>query len=224
MAWPLLRAWNRLARGVPLERFIPRSTVAVIASMVLFWWLYGYVWPWPRFLFYVWISIVTLLVFSQFWSWASQLLDPRQARRLFAFVLSGALVGGVAGGQVATMVTRWIDARATLLAAAAILLATLPLIARIRTLSAGVGPDGAPPLDRRAHRRCRRLAARDLALAPPALGGGADVPVDHGGRDHRPPVQLGSRAGDRPARPAHHDLRQFLQRDGAALLRRSSSC
>ena len=52
-----------------------------------------------------------------------QLLDPRQARRLFAFVLSGALVGGVAGGQVATMVTRWIDARATP-AAAAILLAT----------------------------------------------------------------------------------------------------
>ena len=51
-------------------------------------------------------------------------------------------MGGVAGGQVATMVTRWIDARATLLAAAAILLATLPLIARIRTLSAGVGPDG----------------------------------------------------------------------------------
>ncbi|HEX2464302.1 MAG TPA: HEAT repeat domain-containing protein [Thermoanaerobaculia bacterium] len=144
MAWPLLRAWNRLARGVPLARFIPRSTVAVIASMVLFWWLYGYVWPWPRFLFYVWISIVTLLVFSQFWSWASQLLDPRQARRLFAFVLSGALVGGVAGGQVATTVTRWIDARATLLAAAAILLATLPLIARIRTLSAGVGPDGRP--------------------------------------------------------------------------------
>ena len=23
MAWPLLRAWNRMARGVPLERFIP---------------------------------------------------------------------------------------------------------------------------------------------------------------------------------------------------------
>jgi AAA family ATP:ADP antiporter len=144
MAWPLLRAWNRLAAGIPLERFIPRSTVAVISSLVLFWWLYGYPWPWPRFLFYVWMSIVTLLVFSQFWSWASHLLDPRQARRLFAFVLSGSLVGGVAGGQVATLVTRWIGARATLLASAAILLATLPVIARIRTLSAIAGPDGRP--------------------------------------------------------------------------------
>jgi AAA family ATP:ADP antiporter len=142
MAWPLLRAWNRLAAGVPLERFIPRSTVAVILSLALFWWLYGYPWPWPRFLFYVWMSIVTLLVFSQFWSWASQILDPRQARRLFAFVLSGALVGGVAGGQVASLVARWIDARATLLASAGILLATLPLIARIRTLAADV--DGGP--------------------------------------------------------------------------------
>ena len=106
--------------------------------------------------------------------------------------------------------------RATLLAAAAILLATLPLIASARSRRASVPT--AMPLDRRAHRRCGRLAARDLALATPALGGGADVPVDHGGRDHRPPVQLGSRAGDRPTRPAHRDLRQFLQRDGAALL------
>ena len=140
MAWPLLKAWNRLAAGVPLERFIPRSTVGVIASLVLFWWLYGYPWAWPRFVFYVWMSIVTLLVFSQFWSWASHLLDPRQARRLFAFVLSGSLVGGVVGGQVASLVARFVGARATLLAAAAILLSTLPLIARIRSLAPAVAP------------------------------------------------------------------------------------
>jgi AAA family ATP:ADP antiporter len=144
-AWPLLQAWNRLAGGSSLERLIPRSTLGVIASLGLFWWLYGHPWPWSRFVFYVWISIVTLLVFSQFWSWASQLLDPRQARRLFAFVLSGALVGGVAGGQVAALVSRWIDARSTLLAAALLLASTLPLVARIRRLSAQARPPGQPP-------------------------------------------------------------------------------
>jgi ATP:ADP antiporter, AAA family len=144
-AWPLLQAWNRLAGGSSLERLVPRSTLGVIASLVLFWWLYGHPWPWARFVFYVWISIVTLLLFSQFWSWASQLLDPRQARRLFAFILSGALVGGVAGGQVAALASRWIDARATLLASAALLATTLPLQARIRRLAAAARGKGQPP-------------------------------------------------------------------------------
>jgi AAA family ATP:ADP antiporter len=139
VAWPVLRGFNRLAGGSVLDRVIPRTTLVVIGSLVLFWWLYGYPWPWPRFVFYVWISIVTLLVFSQFWSWASQLLDPRQARRLFAFVLSGALVGGIGGGQVAALSSRWLDTRSTLLASALLLAATLPLVARIRALGSAVG-------------------------------------------------------------------------------------
>jgi len=145
VAWPLLRAWTRLSRGAALDRVIPRSTAVVIGSLVLFWWLYSQPWPWARFVFYVWISIVTLLVFSQFWSWASQLLDPRQARRLFAFVLSGALVGGVAGGQVAVLASRGLGARSTLLASAALLAATLPLVTRIRSVSrvAGTRPTAA---------------------------------------------------------------------------------
>ncbi|MEE2776258.1 MAG: hypothetical protein VYE73_05790 [Acidobacteriota bacterium] len=35
---------------------------------------------------------MTLLVFSQFWSWTNEVLHPRQARRLFAFILSGGLL------------------------------------------------------------------------------------------------------------------------------------
>jgi AAA family ATP:ADP antiporter len=144
MAWPLLHAWNRLARGYTLERLVPRSTMGVIGCLVVFWWLYGHPWPWARFVFYVWISIITLLVFSQFWSWASHLLDPRQARRLFAFILSGALVGGVAGGQVASLVSRWLDARSTLLAAAALLAGTLPIVYRIRRLPSAGASTAAP--------------------------------------------------------------------------------
>jgi AAA family ATP:ADP antiporter len=104
--------------------------------------------------FYVWISIVTLLVFTQFGSWASQLLDPRQARRLFAFVLSGALVGGIGGGQVAALSSRWLGSRSTLLASAVLLAATLPLVARIRALAGIAGAS-------------RPLAARAGDVAPP---------------------------------------------------------
>jgi AAA family ATP:ADP antiporter len=127
-AYPLVRGYTRIAARVPLDQLVPRSTLAVIAGLVLFWWLFGYTSAEIRFVFYVWISITTLLAFSQFWTWTAEVLDSRQARRLFAFVLSGQLIGGVAGGQIARLVAIGFDSRATLLAGALLLAGTLVVV------------------------------------------------------------------------------------------------
>ena len=72
--------------------------------MGLFWWLY-------RFslavgaggAFYVWVTITFGATVSQFWSFANNVFDARQARRLFGLVTAGGLLGGIAGGQIARL-------------------------------------------------------------------------------------------------------------------------
>ena len=46
-------------------------------SIVAFWTLFGLPSAWIPFVFYIWISTVTIMMVSQFWTYANQALDPR---------------------------------------------------------------------------------------------------------------------------------------------------
>ncbi len=65
--------------------------------------------------------------------------DPRQARRLFAFIGAGGLLGAMFGGLLAAAVTRVAGTRFTLLAAAALLL-SLPLLVVLIERARGTAP------------------------------------------------------------------------------------
>jgi AAA family ATP:ADP antiporter len=125
----------------------------VAASMLLFWWLFQFPWAWIPFVLYVWISIAYVMNVSQFWSFSNHLLDPRQARRLFGFIGAGGLLGGIAGGQIARLVSELVDTRTTFLVAALILMLTTGLIYLIhyrRPAESGVeaGAAGMAKLDK----------------------------------------------------------------------------
>lgn len=147
-AYPLVRSYSYLAGRISLDRLVPRSMLFVIAGLACFWWLFGLPQPWIRFVFYIWISIITLLAFSQFWTWVAEVLDSRQARRLYAFILSGQLLGGVAGGQIARLVADAFGSRATLIAGAALLGGTFALVPLV--LSAQQQRSGVPRAPREA--------------------------------------------------------------------------
>ena len=102
-SYPVLRLYAGLADRISHRRLIPTTTLAIAATMIAFWWLFQYEWWWLPFLLYVWIGITYALNYSQFWSFSAQVLDPRQAKRLFGFIGAGGLLGGVAGGQVARL-------------------------------------------------------------------------------------------------------------------------
>jgi AAA family ATP:ADP antiporter len=51
--------------------------------------------------FYVWFNVFTLVLVSQFFTLGGDLFDPRQAKRIFGFIGTGGLVGGVVGSAVA---------------------------------------------------------------------------------------------------------------------------
>ena len=121
-SYPILRLFIGLADRVPRHHLIAGSCAIISASMMLFWWLFQFEWRWVPFALYVWMSIAYVMNVSQFWSFSNHVLDPRQAKRLFGFVGAGGLLGGIAGGQLAKVISSVADTRTTFPVAAAILI------------------------------------------------------------------------------------------------------
>ncbi len=74
---------------------------------------------------YVACFLMKGIVFLQFWLLAGDLLDLRQAKRLFPVLLGFSLVGGVAASIVASILPRWLPTEALLAAAGVLLLAAI---------------------------------------------------------------------------------------------------
>ena len=149
---PVLILYFRAASRVRLPMLILAGNLLHVLGLVLFFYLFGLGRNWVSALYYVWLGMAFAIAVSQFWTYANQVFDPRQARRLFAFIGAGGLLGAVLGGFLAAAVTRLAGTRFTLLAAAALLLA-LPLLVVLTERARG--PTPAVPRSRRRHRRSR---------------------------------------------------------------------
>jgi AAA family ATP:ADP antiporter len=153
ISYPFLRAYGRIADRTRRDTLIFATCAITAATMVGFWWLFQFTWPLVSFAFYVWISITVVVLVSQFWSFATHVFDPRQAKRLFAFVGAGGLLGGALGGQIARLATTYVATRYALLVAAALLVAVAVLVRVNRRLpraadeSRAAGTNGLAALD-----------------------------------------------------------------------------
>ncbi len=126
---PALRLHNLWVDRWPLSRVLAISSLCVAAGTGVFWWLLDFDAPWIRVLFFVWVAVVGILLVSQLWMFASQLLDPRQAKRLFGFIGGGGLLGAISGGQIASWSSRLLNPLAGLVFAVLALLAVATIIA-----------------------------------------------------------------------------------------------
>ncbi len=124
---PVLVLYSRAASRLRLPMLILAGTLLHVFGLVLFFYLFGLGQKWVAALYYIWLGMAFAIAVSQFWTYANLVFDPRQARRLFAFIGAGGLLGAMLGGLMAAGVTRVAGTRFTLLAAAALLL-TLPLL------------------------------------------------------------------------------------------------
>ncbi|HVS03599.1 MAG TPA: Npt1/Npt2 family nucleotide transporter [Thermoanaerobaculia bacterium] len=143
LSYPFLWLFSRFVDRTARHHLLAATSAIIGASMVLFWWLFGFGAAWVAVAFYVWISLVYVMNVSQFWSFANHVLDPRQARRLFAFVGAGGLLGGILGGQVARVVSGIVSTRSTFLVAAGILGLSTVLIYVIHGMQRRRGYTGA---------------------------------------------------------------------------------
>jgi AAA family ATP:ADP antiporter len=144
VSWPLLALYIRHADRLSRHRLIAATCGAVSLGVLGFWWLYGFGWTWVPAAFYVFVSVAFVATVSQFWSFASHLLDARQAKRLFGLIGAGGLLGGIAGGQIARLAAVTLGARSALLVAAAFLLGAVGLMVPMsRRQTAGPAPAAA---------------------------------------------------------------------------------
>jgi AAA family ATP:ADP antiporter len=107
---------------------------------LLFWTLGSGSNPWSVRALYVWTGLVSTLTAVQFWLVVDELYTITQAKRLYNVIGLGSLLGAVAGGVLARLVTGWFDAHQLVLASAILMALT------------GIGPAlflwrpaGAPP-------------------------------------------------------------------------------
>jgi AAA family ATP:ADP antiporter len=165
---PIVYLYGRLADRLSPARLTILTCGSTAGGLAVFWWLYGITTSWVPFVFYLWITVVIALNLSQIWAFAAQLFDPRQAKRVFAFLGAGGLLGGIAGGQTAVLATQMADTRAALLAGAIALVAAAFLVAqaaRLAGLAARQKADGGGKPARALAEVARSPQLRMMAIA-----------------------------------------------------------
>lgn len=97
------------------------------------------------FAFYLFVDLYVTVMVALFWSLAHEATPPAQARRIYALVGAGGILGGIAGSALTGWLSPFAPPEALLWIAAA-LLAPLPLLARALEPPDGGGENGSPGL------------------------------------------------------------------------------
>jgi ATP:ADP antiporter, AAA family len=145
----LMIGYTRVFTALPRRWALTIAQGVMASAMVLFWALFLTGSAWVSVAFYVWGSLLGVLLTSQFWTLANGIYDPRQAKRLFGFVGGGITLGGMAGSGLTALIVKEVGANTLLLVSAAGLFASTAtvffVIGRERqavAAAATVGEDG----------------------------------------------------------------------------------
>jgi AAA family ATP:ADP antiporter len=134
--WIAVVLYVRLAPRARLVPLFRGTLVFLIANLFGFWWLLPRAGGWILAIFYIWAKLYAVLLPSQFWLLANELLDPRTARRLFAPLGAGGILGSIAGSAMAGWLAHPLGTRALLLAAAGVLLVAIAMLQFVTISSA----------------------------------------------------------------------------------------
>ena len=150
--------FGALVARKPRRVFVPAVMHAFAASFVVFYVLLSVLEGRPRLLtgrfFFVYASVLNLLVISVFWGFLADLFRSEQAKRLFGFIGLGGTVGGIVGGSVTVVLAQRLGPLPLLLVAAAMFEAgvlCLHRLARVFRVDAGAEEraagerEGVPP-------------------------------------------------------------------------------
>ncbi|TVZ16999.1 NTP/NDP exchange transporter [Maribacter sp. MAR_2009_72] len=81
--------------------------------------------------FYIWVAIYAVLSASQFWVLANLVFNIREAKRLFGFIGSGAIIGGIFGGYLTSILAPLIGNENLMFVASLLLFFCIPLLRKI---------------------------------------------------------------------------------------------
>lgn len=104
------------------------SLVLIGAALLLF---FGQLKGWMLYFFYAWVAIYGVLSASQFWVLANLVFNVRDAKRLFGFIGSGAILGGLLGGYLTSLFAPILGNEFMIVLASTMLISLLPLLNKI---------------------------------------------------------------------------------------------
>jgi AAA family ATP:ADP antiporter len=96
--------------------------------------------------FFVWVGVFNMMVVAQLWSFANDLFEPEQGKRLFALVALGASLGAAFGSKVAGWLVEPLGVYALLLVSAFVLVLCAFLFVASERLAADLRKRSAGPL------------------------------------------------------------------------------
>lgn len=126
LMFAIVPVYGALASRLPRRRLINGVTAFFVVCLPVFYLLAERGAP-IGVVFFLWIGVFSLMVIAQFWAYANDIYTPEQGMRLFAIIAFGASSGAVAGSWVSGHLIDLIGVNALLLAAAAVLAASLGL-------------------------------------------------------------------------------------------------
>ncbi|GAA3597683.1 Npt1/Npt2 family nucleotide transporter [Flavivirga amylovorans] len=86
---------------------------------------------WILYTFYTGVAIYAVLATSQFWVLANMVFNIREAKRLFGFIGSGAIIGGIFGGYLTTLLAPYIGNENLIFIAVFFLFCCFPILSII---------------------------------------------------------------------------------------------
>ncbi|RXG28935.1 NTP/NDP exchange transporter [Leeuwenhoekiella palythoae] len=125
--------YNQAVRRYSLRRIMVSSLVFFALAFVFLAVLYklNAIGAIALYIFYVISGIFAVLTTSQFWLLANMVFNAREAKRLFGFIGSGAIAGGIFGGYLTTILVPYIGNGNMLLIAALFIISCIPLLSLI---------------------------------------------------------------------------------------------
>ncbi|MFC2102570.1 hypothetical protein ACFLS7_06205 [Bacteroidota bacterium] len=125
--------YARFLSRIQLNRIIQRTLISSIVILVIFGVLLhiGFLEGWILFLFYIWVAIFAVLSTSQFWILANIIFNSREAKRLFGFIGSGAIAGGIFGGYLTSVLAKAVTSENLLFLSAVLLAFCIPIVKRL---------------------------------------------------------------------------------------------
>ncbi|CAN5911637.1 MFS transporter [soil metagenome] len=101
----IVPAYGRLANSVGRLRLINICYTIVIICLATFFVLAQLHVPQLGLAFFIWIGLINMFLVAQFWSYANDIYNEEQGKRLFAIIAVGGSLGAILGPKVAELVS-----------------------------------------------------------------------------------------------------------------------
>ena len=88
---------SKIQESIPRNILIRSSLMFFIVTCFIFGLLFFKRWMWVPVAFWIWASVFIVVLMTQFWILINDIFNPREAKRLIGFFVSGGILGGISG-------------------------------------------------------------------------------------------------------------------------------